>query len=284
MKLIFCATCAFLLSITHFANSQTNGKPNSPSDFFPKERARVLTVGTFHFDYPNLDVNKIDEENKIDVLKEPKKSEVTEIVEHIKKFKPTKIAIEALPSWKAGERFRRYKKGEFQTQRDERYQLGFRLARDLQLDTIYSIDAGSFSDDLEKLDSAYAKKLFADYDFKSSDKYDKMFTEWFDYEQKLPAKMNLLDYLKRTNTRESLQLNYGAYLVGDFKLDKQRGADILSLWWYNRNMRIFRKIQEITTSEQDRILVIFGNGHVSILNQLLESSPEFDLVEFDSLK
>jgi hypothetical protein len=76
--------------------------------------------------------------------------------------------------------------------------------------------------------------------------------------------MNLLEYLKRTNSREALQLNYGAYLVGDFKLDKFRGADIVSLWWYNRNVRIFRKIQEITTSEKDRILVIFGNGHVSI--------------------
>jgi hypothetical protein len=142
-------------------------------------------VGTFHFDYPNLDVNKIDDQNKVDVLKDPKKAEVTEIVEYIKKFKPTKIAIEAFPSWKATDRLKRYKRGEFQDQRDERYQLGFRIARDLQLDTIYSIDAASFSDDLEKLDSVYAAKLFKDHDFKSSDKYDQMFVDWFNYEQKL---------------------------------------------------------------------------------------------------
>lgn len=45
-----------------------------PSDYFPKERAKVLVVGTFHFDYPNLDVVKSEDEDKIDVLTEPKKS------------------------------------------------------------------------------------------------------------------------------------------------------------------------------------------------------------------
>ena len=80
------------------------------------------------------------------------------------------------------------------------------------------------------------------------------------------------------------RLGYGAYLVGDFKLDNQRGADILSIWWYNRNMRIFRNLQDMNTSKNDRILVIFGNVHASILRQLLESSPEFKYIEFDQLK
>lgn len=32
------------------------------------------------------------------------------------------------------------------------------------------------------------------------------------------------------------------------------------------------------------ILVLFGNGHGAILRQLLESSPEYDFIEFDGLK
>lgn len=183
----------------------------SPSDFFPKEKANVLVVGTFHFDYPGLDVNKTADEDKIDVLREPKKSEVTELVEYIKKFKPTKIAIEAFDKWNAGEKLRKYNAGQFRDQRDERYQLALRIASELKLDTLYSI------------------------------------------------------------------------VVGDFKLDHGRGADILSIWWYNRNLRIFRKLQQITESPSDRILVIFGNGHAAILRQLLESSPEYEFVEFDSL-
>ncbi|MES3019680.1 MAG: DUF5694 domain-containing protein [Bacteroidota bacterium] len=284
MKNLFRAASIMLSLIASWASAQTGAGVKAPADFFPEKKAQVLVVGTFHFHYPNLDVNKISEQNKIDVLKDPKKAEVTQLVEYIKKFKPTKIALEAFPQWKATERFRRYKNGEFADQRDERYQLGFRIASEMKLDTIYSIDGASFSDDLEKIDSAYATKLFKDYDFKSSDRYDKMFTNWFEYEEKLPLTMNLLDYIKRANTRESHQLGYGAYLVGDFKLDNHRGADVIATWWYSRNIRIFRKIQELTTSPDDRILIIFGNGHVPILRQLLESSPEYDFVEFDSLK
>ena len=79
-------------------------------------------------------------------------------------------------------------------------------------------------------------------------------------------------------------MGLGVYLVGDFKLDNGRGADILSIWWYNRNLRIFRKLQEITENKDDRILMIFGNGHAEILRQLLESSPEYEFIEFDKLQ
>lgn len=254
------------------------------SSFFPKDKAKVLVVGTFHFDYPNLDANKIESEDKIDVLAEPKKSEVTDLVNYIKKFKPTKIAIEAFPNWKAAEKLKKYKSGEYRKERDERFQLGMRLVNELKLDTIYSIDAESFDNDLIKLDSIYFQKMFKDFDFESSDKYNAMYKKWYDYEDKLPKETNLLKYFKHLNSRETQNFGYGAYLIGDFKLDNGRGADILSIWWYNRNLRIFRKLQEITENSKDRILVIFGVGHASVLRQLLESSPEYEFVEFDSLK
>lgn len=92
---------------------QTKNEIKPPSAFFPKEKVKVLVVGTFHFDYPNLDVNKTEDNDKIDVLTEPKKSEVTELVNYIKKFNPTKIAIEAFPDWKATEKLKKYKTGEY---------------------------------------------------------------------------------------------------------------------------------------------------------------------------
>lgn len=274
----------FLILNSAILFAQTSPIIKSSASFFPKEKAKVLVVGTFHFDYPNMDVKKTEIKDKIDVLVEPKKSEVTELVNYIKKFKPTKIAIEAFPEWKATDRLKKYKMGEYREKRDERYQLGFRIANELKLDTIYSIDATSFDKDLTKLDSVYFKKLYKDYDFKSTDSLNSMFENWFKYENELMSKMNLLKYFKRTNSSEYHRLGYGAYLVGDFKLDNNRGADILSIWWYNRNLRIYRKIQEMTTDKNDRILVIFGNGHASILRQLLESSPEFEFTEFDKLK
>ena len=255
----------------------------SPGKHFPEEKAKVLVVGTFHFDYPGLDAHKIEEEDKIDVLKEPKKSEVSELVEYIKRFQPTKIAIEAFPNWKATEKLRKYKNGDYRDERDERFQLGMRIANDLDIDTLYSIDSRTMAEDIEKLDSAYTSELWKDFDFKSDDPYESYVRNWLGETDKLTKSMTLLDYFKLDNSRETHQYNYGLYLIGDFKLDSERGADILSYWWYNRNVRIFRKLQTITQSPEDRILLIFGNGHAAVLRQLIECSPEYDFIEFDSL-
>lgn len=271
------------LLFTTLAFSQNVSQIASPSSFFSTPPTPVLVVGCFHFDYPGLDAHKTGEDDKIDVLTEPKKTEVTALVNYIKKFKPTKIALEAFPEWNAVTKLRKYKAGELRDRRDERYQLGFRIAAEMNIDTLYSIDDSSFDEDLAKLDSVYTQTLFKDFDFQSNDPYEEMYKRWMTYEDKLPARMKLLDYFKRINSRESHTLGYGAYLVGDFKLDNKRGADIVSMWWYNRNMRIFRKLQQITEPGKDRILVIFGNGHAAILRQLLECSPEYKFIEFDSL-
>lgn len=275
-----------ILSFLFFSCSKQNKNQQNikaVSDYFPKEKAKVLVVGTFHLDYPGLDAHKTADEDKIDVLIEPKKSEVTELVEYIKKFKPNKIAIEAFDSWNATGKLKQYKNGSLRDKRDERYQIAMRIANEMQLDTLYAIDSGSMADDLEKIDSSYTNTLFKDFDFQSDDPYEGYYKDWLNQEDKMTTKVNLLDYFKHINSKESHQYGYGVYLIGDFKLDNERGVDILSSWWYNRNLRIFRKLQLITESPNDRILLIFGNGHAAVLRQFLEASPEYEFVEFDSL-
>lgn len=282
MKIIKLYCILILLASCNTSEIKQN-KFKTAKDFFPEEKAKVLVVGTFHFDYPGLDAHQIEEENKIDVLKEPKKSEVSELVAYIKKFQPTKIAIEATDNWNAVEKFKKYKNGEFSDERDERFQLGMRIANEIGLDTLYSIDGGTMAQDIEKLDSVYSADLWKDFDFESDDPYEKYMLEWFEAKDMMAKEMNMLTYFKLINSPESHQYGYGTYLIGDFKLDNNRGADILSYWWYNRNVRIFRKLQTMTDSSKDRILVIFGNGHAAVLRQLIECSPEYEFIEFDSL-
>ena len=225
------------------------------------------------------------EEDKIDVLVEPKKSEVTALVEYIKQFRPNKIAIEAHTEWEAMRKFGEYRQGDHRDKRDERYQLAMRIGSELNLDTLYSIDADPYSADMEQLlDSTYMKSLWEGFDFQSeADPYSALFRKWFEEDSKMVSKVPLLEYFKYMNSRESHEYGYGAYLIGDFKLDEYRGADLLSVWWYNRNLRIFRNIQRLTEGPEDRILVVIGNGHAAILRQLLEMSPEFDFVELSSV-
>ncbi|HKL89929.1 MAG TPA: DUF5694 domain-containing protein [Allomuricauda sp.] len=269
-----------LFSVFSFGQAQLK----SPSEFYPAQKTKLLVVGTFHFNFLGLDEVKTADENKIDVLKEPKKSELEDLVTYIKKFNPTKIAIEARPSWKSMQKFEEYKNGAHRNNRDERYQLGMRIASDLKLDSIYGIDTYSLNRDLYDQDSIYLKKLLNKIDWNVEDPFWKYAETYFDYRDKKMKDVHLLDFIKAMNTREGHNFNFGLYLTGSFATGGGQGADKLSIWWYNRNARIFSNLINITQSSQERILVIFGNGHAAILRQLLEASPQYEFVEFSSLE
>lgn len=270
-----------LLTVSTFLFGQ-----KKPSEYFTNPKTKVLVVGSFHFDYPNMDAHKTEKNNQVDVLEPKRAAEITEIINYIKKFKPTKIAIEAWPDWKANEKLKEYKNGKHRDQRDERYQVAMRLANELNLPELFSIDARSVLDDYSetfgKKDSVYFKNLLEDYDFLSDDAVSKQYNIFIKSTEPKNFK-SLLDMFKYMNSKEYHQYEYGAYLTGDFRLREHDGADLLALYWYNRNLRMFRKIQEIPKNNEDRILVIAGNGHASVLRQLFTSSPEYDYVEFSTL-
>ncbi|EJL71140.1 DUF5694 domain-containing protein [Chryseobacterium populi] len=258
-----------------------------PSDYFKNSKTKVLVVGSFHFDYPNLDAHKTNKEDQVDVLSPKAAKEVTELVEYIKRFKPTKITIEAWPSWNANQKLKEYNEGKHRDKRDERYQLAMRIANELKINELFSIDAESILDDLEKhfgkTDSAFFKNLSKDYDFRSDDPISQQFIAFYKSSEPKNFK-SLLDTFTYMNSKESHQYGYGAYLSGDFKLREYDGADMLALYWYSRNLRMFRNIQNIPHNGEDRILVIAGNGHAAVLRQLFTSSAEYDFTEFSSLK
>ena len=286
-RILLLLTVCLFISCTQENTIQNNDQENqglkTASDFYPKERAQVLVVGTFHFNYPGLDTMKTEESDKIDVLEEPKKSEVTALVEYIKKFKPTKVVIESKSADIWNQRFKEYKNGEHRDKRDERYQLAMRIAQDFSLDTLYAVDAVPLSNVLWSRDSTFYKSLTDKVDWELEDPYWKYAEDYFDYREKQTKTTHLLDVFKNMNSREGHNANFGLYLTGSFATGNGQAADHFSMWWYNRNARIFANIVNLTESNKDRILILFGNGHAAILRQFFEASPQYDFIEFDSL-
>jgi Family of unknown function (DUF5694) len=246
---------------------------------------KVLLVGTFHFEYYNLDAYKVDKDKQIDVLTNQKQKELKELLDYISMFKPTKICIEAFSEWNAIKKYKEYKAGQKQVVRDERYQIAFKLMDRFKLDTVYSINAESIANDFQSTKDStlfmpYLQNLYNGY----SDKDNVDYVRWRNYKTTLTTKISLLKYFKYLNSQNNLRRDFGAYLVGDYKLEKTKGADILAIDWYNRNLRIFRNLQNINAKPNDRILVLFGSGHIAILDQLLASSPEYKYIKFNDLK
>lgn len=276
---------SFLLT-SFFLQAQ---KIKDPDEFLiPKgvdSLPKIFLLGSFHFEYPNLDANKVDKSKQVDILSEQKQKELKKLLDYVALFKPTKICIEAPVKWSAMEKYRMYKTGKKELGRDEIQQIAFRLMDRFKLDTVYSVDASTIADDLsESKDSTiikpYIDEIFKDYSFKATPYYKK----WIEYETEQNLRVPLFDYFTYFNSQKRFLRDYGYYLLGEFKNGKYNGADALATYWYDRNLRIFRNIQRITTSPNDRILVLFGAGHISILDQLLKCTPEYNYIKFDDLK
>lgn len=254
-----------------------------------QQRPEVLLVGTFHFGYPNLDAHKIAKEDQVDILSESKQKEVLELVEYIARFRPTKIVVEGgLNSGYLLRRYERWQNGKATLRAEEIDQLAFRLLDQFNLDTLYGCDAPGLTYDMEQsADSLifvnYLAEVFADYDWQSDDPMDSLYRSWYEQSVKYSVELPLLEYFKYINSEEAIKRTYGAYLIGDFKLGEFRGADALALYWYSRNLRIFRRIQRINASPEDRILVLFGAGHIPILKEQFEASPEYEVLLFSDL-
>ena len=275
-----------LLMTSNILMSQTVKDPDEfliPSGI--NSLPKIFLLGSFHFAYPNLDANKVDKSKQVDILSAQKQKELQKLLDYVALFKPTKICIEAPVKWNAMEKYRIYKTGKQDLGRDEIQQIAFRLMDKFKLDTVYSVDASTIADDLtETKDSTvikpYIDEIFKDYSFKANSNY----TKWAEYEADQNNKMTIFEYFKYLNSQKRFLRDYGSYLVGDFKNGKYNGADALATYWYDRNLRIFRNIQRITTSSEDRILVLFGAGHISIFDQLLKCTPEYNYIRFGDLK
>lgn len=245
---------------------------------------KILLLGSFHFDYPNLDSHKTDVADQVDVATAEKQAEVRELLEYIARFKPNKIVVERRAGSNINDYYEKYLDGELTLPKGEIFQLGFRLGKQFGIDTLILGDANHFQNSLwwSKDSSIYRPMIDslwsaedADWDTTLNHRY----YELYDFEDKLEANARLIDVFHHMNDPHRVRRGHGHYL----ELDSDEDADALAIWWYSRNLRIYRNIRKATTSPNDRILVIFGAGHMGILRQQFESSPAYEMVEFSDL-
>lgn len=286
MKLSYNLFFLLLMSVL-FYNSQTQAQNNLES---PK--AQVMILGSFHFAYPNLDRIKTKEEDKIDFTTNEKQMEIEELVQQLAKFKPTKIALE-LKTWtqaKNDSLYNEYLKGSFKLPISESYMIGFRLAKLLGHERVYCIDDWGnineyfdgnnktiFQPKTEKTSMLNKLEAYSDSILK---KGREIVSE--DSTKKDSSPNTLQNILREINQPEKIKNDHSTYLKGLFLFEEKKGdyagTDWISASWFNRNLRIFRNIQRITDQPTERILVIYGSGHLYLLTNFLESSSDYTIV------
>ena len=249
-----------------------------------RQPTKVLLLGTFHFGYPNADGHKVDSSKFIDVLSPVRQKEMEELAQVIQRFRPTRIYVEGWNQSFHDSLYKAYLQGTYKLGRNEIYQLGYRVAKAMGLQKVYPVDASNFSSQYYKrfplIDSLWkGKPVDSLRDQYWNAKYKVMYTAGDSMALGFTMLENFL------HMAEPLVLNrmHGHYLSGGFNTTNNEGADILSMWWYSRNLRIFNNILKTRPSSEDRIMVLFGNGHIPILKHCFQSSPEFEVVELKTL-
>jgi hypothetical protein len=247
------------------------------------QSVEVLTLGMFHFAFPNLDVVQTAEEDQIDVLLPKYQKEIELIVKKLSVFKPTIIVIEQPNAYQTeiDSLYNQYLLGKYQLGRDEYEQIGFRMAKKMGLQKLYCVDEwmGNFTENILNLlnnEESEESSAFVE-SFENNTDSSKVF-----HKEPLFKSKGILAELIQSNDEENIKKSLGNYLINDFKYETTPydfiGVDFETGRWFSRNLKIFRNIQRIDTEPSDRILVIFGSGHLNILNYLFECSPEYTLV------
>lgn len=136
-SVLSCCFSLTLIFITCFASYAQGVKRNST------QKPAVLVLATYHMHNPGRDLMNVKSD---DVLTEKRQKEIRDFVNLLKRFKPTKIAVEmSFGSIKLDEQYSRYLRGDYQLTQNEIDQIGFRLAKELNHQKVYGADAeGAF--------------------------------------------------------------------------------------------------------------------------------------------
>ena len=230
------------------------------------QRTEVLTLGVFHFDFPNLDMQQISEEDQINVLSPVYQKEIELIASKLANFKPDAIVIEHPlgGQQKVDSLFKAYLAGNHKLSKSEVQQLGFRIAKMCKA-KIYCADArGTQTARIEELLEDDSTKQYQDFEESSVNSPD---SSLYSKDQLIFKQKGRLPQLIHLNDPRQIKKDLGNYLIGHFKYESDKGdytgADFESGRWFNRNLRIFRNIQR-TPKSAKRILVIFGASHMNL--------------------
>ncbi len=257
----FClAACLFFLTLS--IDAQEN-------------KTKVLLLGTFHFDNPGLDVAKFE---NVNILTEKRQAEVKVVLQKLLDFRPDKIFVEAPPSAQArlDSNFNKYKAGELALKAGELHQIGFRLAKELNLPGLLAVDytEAEFPFDSLVKSATEAKQFYLLGYFKNTiDSIQRVFNE------SLKVK-TVRELLLDQNTREVTALQVGMYY--DFLVAGKEGNHVgsyLTSEWWRRNMIIYENILKRLNGREERILVIFGSGHTALLEEMMKYNKKIEIVQ-----
>ena len=257
------------------------------------QKPTIMILGSTHLANDGLDVYN----TKMDDVRSPKRQrEIEQLVEQLKEFKPTKIALEVDEIYDAEfeTKYQGYLKGTYELKRGEGDQIGFRLAKQMGHPKLYCVDYrldyrkddpfipwGEFNLDLIDY-RGFAKAHNQEHLLpppptrarEGKVTQDETGVTWIEPEKYI----SIIDMYIQNNDPESIRKDHQEYLRFIARVglgDQYPGANWVAHSWYARNLKISVNLTRITESADERILLIIGAGHVYLVQQFFEESGDY---------
>jgi hypothetical protein len=194
-----------------------------------------------------------------DVLSPKRQQEIAQLIEALKKFHPTKIAIEAdIGSQRVEREYSDYLAGKYTLSRNEIDQIGYRLAKELGHHAVYPVDEEGDFRWQRVVNYAKANGRAEKFDAINA-KWGTLVKEQGDFLQSHTV-LETLEFMNSdSRVAKDIAFYYATVPYGD--PSDYAGPDLLAAW-YQRNIRIYSNIVKLIESPNDRILVIYGAGHL----------------------
>ncbi len=240
-----------------------------------QSKPKIMILGTFHMG-TTADMIEVEKDS---MLSPQRQKEIVEVVNRLKDFKPTKIALEAEKKRNGtlNEEFTRYLKGDYQLQENEIDQIGYRLAKEMGHQEVYAVDwmeQGALQREISEV-TEWAKEH-------QPKLYEELFEPLYQLEFTTAGKSinDLLLYYNQPDVVDQLHRSY-VNMARIKDTEQYVGMDWL-IWWYQRNLILFSNLSDLATAPDERILFIVGGSHVSILKNFVKESGLFATVSVQS--
>jgi hypothetical protein len=240
-------------------------KPVAPA------RAEVLVLGVYHMSNPGHDIFNMQAD---DVLAPKRQAEIAQVVAALKNFHPTKIAVEGeVGDDGIPKRYADYLAGKHELTRNEIEQIGFRLAKELAHKTVYPVDVEGDFPFPRIVNYAKANGRSKELDAMMGETGGKVKAQ-----NAYLASHTVLETLLYMNSDDNVADDVGLYyrLAHFGEPGDWAGADLVSDW-FRRNMRIYTNVVQLADSPNERVLVIYGAGHLGWLQHDFASDPNLRL-------
>ncbi len=249
----------------------------------------VLLIGTFHYNNPGADVAKT---KSFDILNEKSQHELEEISSSIKKYKPTKIFVE----WPYNEQkdldslYQLYVEGNYFTNdslsdfylKNEIFQLAFRAAKEIKLETVYGIDYtetsfpyGEVMEDIEQNNQTNLKEEIQDGISK--------FTVDFDHKIESGASLKELTHYLNSPEMRSFSNHFHNNLMPLAGKPNDFSGPFLTAEWFKRNLYMWSMVQKMTTASDERVMVLVGVSHAAMFELFIDQNSRWKVLELEEV-